>query len=313
MNNVVKMFGRLLLAFNGFLYDWIRFVKYNGWRKKLKSSSFRDYYNAKLYHTLEKSLSYKEQKINSGLDNSKLLLSNLSFATTDNATFHDIVAAKVLKDFCSNKNQEFTDLLVRIPELPDFYGDCGAKTVSLESWNKSRLAEPELFFFGRSSLREYSDDVVEFDIIERALKLANKTPSSCNMQPWHTYLINNQEKLKAAIDIQSGNRGFGDKIKGLLIITVDQTAFISSSERYQHWIDGGMYSMSVVYALHSLGVASCCLNWSEDPRRDKLLRKTLGIKNEHSIMMMISYGWPDDTNKVCVSPRKPIESMLSII
>ncbi len=313
MKDFIKMFGRIILAFNGFIYDWNRFVRNNGWKKNLKDNNFRDYYNAKLYHTLEKSLSYKEQKLNSGIDNSNILLSNLQFSSKENETFHDVVGAKVLKDFCSDKGEKFLTIAQRIPGLSDYKGECGARNISLEDWNKTKLTNPEEFFLSRSSLREYSDSAVGLDMIERALLLASKTPSSCNMQPWHTYIISDEELLQIALETQSGNRGFGHKIKGLLIITVDQTAFISSSERYQHWIDGGMYSMSVVYSLHSLGIGSCCLNWSEDPKRDKLLRRQLGIQDKHSIMMMISYGMPDVMNKVCVSPRKPIKSTMTII
>ena len=49
----------------------------------------------------------------------------------------------------------------------------------------------------------------------------------------------------------------------LLIIAMDLKAFVPAHERYQHWIDGGMFSMSIIYALHSLGLSSCCLNWSK--------------------------------------------------
>lgn len=313
MIEIVKKVGRCILAFFGFAYDFLRFVRFNGWRKNLRDPEFRDYYNAKLYHTLEKSMSYKEQKAGAGIDNAKLLLNSLKNIQDQAPGFHDKVAAKILHKFCSGKDGEFQKIIENIPVIENTEEDFGYKNITKTEFDDMSLPNPENFFLGRSSLREYSSSEVPMDVIHRALNLAQKTPSSCNMQPWHTYIINSEDRLKRALEIQSGNRGFGHKIKGLLIITTDQLAFISSSERYQHWIDGGMYAMSVVYALHSLGVASCCLNWSEDPKRDLLLRREIGIRGNHSIMMMISFGWPEETNKVCVSPRKPVSSTTTVI
>lgn len=313
MEKGFKKLGRCVLALIGFAYDWTRYVKYNAWKKDLRDPTFRDYYNAKLYHTLEKSMSYKKQKDGAGIANSRLLLESLLHADYNAATFHDRIAAKVLRAFCANKGADFQTILDRVPNFQDIVADFGYRDVSSSEFSSMKLENPEQFFLGRSSLREYSEEPVNIEVVYRALKLAQKTPSSCNMQPGHTYIIRDAEKIRMSLNIQSGNKGFGHKIQGLLIVTADQQAFISSSERYQHWIDGGMYSMSVVYALHALGLASCCLNWSEDPKRDLLLRRTLGINHSHSIMMMISYGWPDAQNKVCSSPRKPVSDTFTEI
>ena len=69
--------------------------------------------------------------------------------------------------------------------------------------------------------------------------------------------------------------------------------------------------MSLIYALHSLGVASCCLNWSQSPKNDKLLRSLVDIKQNHTVIMMLAIGWPNIKNKVCVSARKPIQEVYS--
>lgn len=312
MMDFIKKVGRISFAGYGFLYDWLRFIKFNGWKKDIGKPLFRAYYSTKVAHTLEKSMSYKEQKACSGFDNAKLLLEILK-GHNENGTFSDRLAAKILQEFCVEKGQKFNELLNSMPGFQDIDSAVGSMKLLNSDFESMKLNNPELFFLGRSSLREYSGDEVDIDIVKRALVLAQKSPSSCNMQPCHVYLIKNPKLLLKAMNIQSGNRGFGHKINGLLLVTVDQTAFISSSERYQHWIDGGMYAMSIVYALHSLGVGSCCLNWSEDPRRDLRLRSDLGIRGEHSIVMFISYGWPEEENKVCVSPRRKFNETYTII
>ncbi|GAB6264343.1 nitroreductase family protein [Photobacterium sp. 53610] len=312
-----KSVGRCALAFYGFFYDWIRYIKNNGWKKNLNDKNFRNYFISKVYHTLEKSMSYKERRKGAAYSNAMLLLDTLYYVNEKDPGFHDLIAAEVLRNFCeldgNIDDPKFIDIKKKIPKLKASKSISGAKDVSLEEFYLGKLNDPEGFFKSRFSLREYDDLPVPQDVVFRALELAQKTPSSCNMQGWHTYLLSKDSLVKKALEIQSGNKGFGHKVKGVLIITCDQTPFISSSERYQHWIDGGLYAMSVVYALHSLGVASCCLNWSEDPKRDLLLRKEIGISDEQSVIMMISYGYPSKNNKVCVSPRRPLNENVTVL
>ena len=71
--------------------------------------------------------------------------------------------------------------------------------------------------------------------------------------------------------------------------------------------------MSIMYAFHSLGVASCPLNWSQTPKNDIGLRKMANIKNNHTIIMMMIIGYPDLDNKVCASTRRPFEDIYTEI
>jgi nitroreductase len=67
--------------------------------------------------------------------------------------------------------------------------------------------------------------------------------------------------------------------------------------------------MSLIYAFHSIGVATCALNWSAKPKNDLELRKKLNIKDNHTIIMVLAVGYPDENNIVCASTRRPIEEV----
>src|SRR3546814_17345465 len=83
----------------------------------------------------------------------------------------------------------------------------------------------------------------------------------------------------------------------LLILCTDLSAFDTAGERYQHWIDGGMFSMSLVWALHALGYSSCCLNWRKTPSEDRKIRKMSPIRPEHRILKLPEVGRRND-NKI---------------
>ena len=107
--------------------------------------------------------------------------------------------------------------------------DHGTMTHSSEDFQKGMLVSPESFFLSRYSLREFKTECVDEDIIKRAVSLAMKTPSVCNRQAWHVYHSSDKEVKEKALKYQSGNRGFGEKIPNIMVLTVDLKAFVPAS------------------------------------------------------------------------------------
>ena len=97
-------------------------------------------------------------------------------------------------------------------------------------------------------------------MIKKAISIAQSTPSVCNRQTWRTHVFLDKEQIKEILKYQNGNRGFGEDAAAILIVTASLPYFIGVGERNQAFIDGGMYAMTLVYALHSLGLGTCCLN-----------------------------------------------------
>ncbi|WP_435315028.1 nitroreductase family protein [Cellulophaga fucicola] len=308
---------RVLNGFNGFLYDFKRFLFYGGWRENLKDIDVRNYNTVMAYHGLEKSLSYKNRNSKSGWSNAERVFLRLKVAKSLNEYgYHDKAGKQVLLKFLKlSGNIESVRAKEMLREISSMNFESnenhGSLVKPLSDYKKGVLDNPENFFLTRYSLREFSGEVVGDEIIERAMKLAMKTPSVCNRQAWHVYHSKDKQVIKEVLSYQNGNKPFGEKTTNLLIITADLRAFFSGFEHYQHWIDGGLFSMSIMYALHSLGLASCPLNWSQTPKRDKALRKAIDIKPYETVIMMVAFGYPDDSNKVCSSARRPLEEVFS--
>jgi len=308
---------RIMKGFIGFSYDFKRFIAYGGWREDLKDVETRNYNSVMAYHGLEKSLSYKNRNPNSGWSNVARVFLRLKVANkTGDLGYHDKAAKQVLTKFLQlpvNVEQERSKKMLAELSLMDFESKDvhGAIHLSKEFFEKGMLPKPEDFFFSRYSLREFKQVVVDEQVIQRAVKLAMKTPSVCNRQPWHVYHSNDRETINKALSYQNGNRPFGVKVPNLMIVTTDLKAFFAGKEHYQHWIDGGLFSMSLMYAFHSLGLASCPLNWSQSPNGDKGLRKSINIRANQTVIMMIAVGFPDDENKVCSSSRRPLKEVYS--
>ncbi len=316
VKNLFRPVRDLVLIVGGFAYDYYRFVRYGGWHRSEKERL--NYYIVKIYHRIEKGLSFREQRRGAGIENAKALRAQLNKNTeADGLSFHEKIALKVLSDFAiqyEGPNEHVKDIEEFCERRRNYIpNQGGAKLYSQNLLRSGKLEDPEQFFLSRYSVRDFDSKDVDSDLVRRAIALALKTPSACNRQAWHVYHLSQRERIDQVLSLQNGNKGFGHEVHCLLIISADLRAFDTASERYQHWIDGGMFSMSIIMALHSLGLASCCLNWSKGPIDDIKLRKMIKLEGAHSVLMMLAVGYANDELKVCDSARRPIDEIYTSI
>jgi len=317
---LAKFLLRTAKTFVAYIYDLYRFLRYSGLNENLKNHFIRNYTVAKTYHALEKSLSFRKRKANSGWSQVRSLIDYHKIALKDDALgFHDRASIKVVESFLANsdpsiKEDDCADVEVFLKEalLENELDDTlhGARYIEPNELISAKLKKPEQFFLTRSSIRSFLNKKVDILAIERAVLFAMKTPTACNRQPWIIYHSSDEVVMKKALSLQSGNRGFGQEIPHLAVIAVDLRAYCSAEERNAHLVDGAMFASTLVYAFHALGVGSCCLNWSRMPSDDIALRESLNINPHYEIIMMIGFGYPDPEAKVCKSARKDASMVL---
>ena len=316
MYQYIKHIYRSFKALSAFRYDIFRYIFHSGMSGNMKNDSIRNYTITRTYHSLEKSLSYKKRDYNRGWGDAFRVASLFQVAKNKNSIkTQDLFGLNVLRKFISDaKNKKH----VKAQELKakvDTYNDPieenhGAKLLDVKDLNLGILKNPEGFFKSRHSIRYFENRKVEHHIIQKAINLAISSPSACNRQPWKVYLTDKPELRDLALENQSGNAGFGSQIPHLAIITTDLCAYEAAEERNASYVDGSLFSMSFIYALHSLGIGSCSLNWSRMPKHDKALRDKIKIDSSHNIIMMIGFGYPDLEGKICYSSRMPLDQVL---
>lgn len=162
----------------------------------------------------------------------------------------------------------------------------------------------------RRSIRNFASTPVSEDVIAQVVAMAQQSPSVCNRQSCKVHWTTERDNIDALLALQNGNRGFGHLAQGLFIVTSDLSIFHGLEERNQAWVDGGLFSMSLLYALSYLGLGACPLNWCVTPDRDTTLRARAGIPDTERVIMMIAFGHLPETFDVAVSMRDPVASAL---
>ncbi len=186
----------------------------------------------------------------------------------------------------------------------------GTRTITAATLQTCSGTLFEHFVDCRHSVRNFTERHVPDNEIVQAVRLAQRSPSVCNRQCWRVHVFTSEHDKGLVLHQQNGNAGFGHLADRVLLITADLRAFISTGERHQAYVDGGMFAMTLVYALLARGIASCCLNVCHSSSQDLALRRVCKIPKWEVPVMMIVVGYPPDSLQVAVSARKLTESML---
>jgi len=324
--SIIKLLERTLRYFKTlscYLYDFRRYARYSNTVHPEDNPQKLEARITAHYHVIEKGLSLKEIKPGFGQAVVNDLLHLLNFYvsknySTDNVQFISAIGA--LEDYIQfNKsvNADVSDveeivikLKARISGDTKIGGIIEINKIDILKLSKSDF---EQFVTGRHSIRNFTDETVDMSLINKAVKIASRTPSVCNRQSWKVYAVNEREKIDRLLSIQTGNRGFGHTVNMLLLVTSDLNYFDGAGERNEAFVDGGLFSMSLLYALYNVGLGAVSLNWAVAKNKDKQLRRLINIKKSENVIMYIAVGHFPDKIKVPYSTRKEPEDIITIV
>lgn len=216
-------------------------------------------------------------------------------------------AQSVLSEYVEYHDQQRYDLGTLLDEIKPWAepagGIGGYKELTKDEIIKQAQGNFETCAMSRHSIRNFSSESVPEETICDAVRIAQKSPSVCNRQSWRVYIAKDPEYKQKVLILQNGNKGFGHTADFVALITTDIRAFTGAHERNQPYIDGGLFAMSFMYALHSKGVGTCPLNWMVGPHIDRKLRKIVPIKPSENVIMMMVGGFMTERMKVPKSAR----------
>lgn len=304
---LLRMGGALI---GDHLYDLRRYLRWSHGTDTDRTEAQARHAIYKAYHGVEKGLSLQEPRPGFGRDKITVLTGKLdTYAQAQGSTLPAAVSAlHAYQDFNAQHGIDNAPL-AQFLQGQDNDGQGGTHQVTAEEIRTAGAGGGADFFRSRHSVRQYSDVPVDLELITEAVDRARKTPTVCNRQGPRVHVFENAQE---ALDWQPGNRGFGHLASRALVVTADLQAFSGAGERNQPFIDGGMFAMSLLYTLHSLGLGACPLAWSMPRGNDREMRKALKIPDSEVVIMMISVGHLPDTLEVARSHRFALEHFLHL-
>ncbi|WP_147677613.1 nitroreductase family protein [Algibacter pacificus] len=308
----IKLLKQLKVSYN---YDLKRYSKHSDTLKTDSSSKLIGKI-IRRYHVIEKGLTMPDTRLGFGKDRLIKLIENCidyveKYGTEDIQIKHAISVILEYEFFHRAMNFQLDDNLIyeinRVKNLEVTSNISEQRKESKDSYFKYTNSSFKEFALSRSSIRNFTEEEVSLDVIKNALELAQSAPSACNRQCWRTYVFTNKNKMNEILKVQGGNRGFGHLANKLIVIASDMSMFTNGDERNQVYVDGGIYAMNLLYALHYNNLAACILNCSNSVEKDLKLRQMCQIKDSEVFVAMIICGHPPENFKIAVSERYALE------
>jgi nitroreductase len=280
-------------------------------RESLKSWILQD------KHRIEKGLSLPEPRCGFGRDVLVRLDKNLqdykNIHEKDSVYYIGVGAYKAYAEFHKDFGYKLpSDIINLIESYKSEFTNEQTSVVGLKKISDSTISSIILsdFYESRSSCRKFNkNSVIPEHIFHEAIRIAKKTPSVCNRQPWRVHLFS-EDKVKKILSLQNGNTGFGKDVPYIAMITCDLKAFYAPAERNQAFVDGGLFSMSFLLAMHSLGIKTCALNWCDTFGVRRRFSKLKYIEQSEVVIMVIALGYADEEATCAKSPRLETESFI---
>ena len=283
--------------------------------KKIESELILD------YHGLEKGFLHDELRYRFAEHRVKRMIRNLEKINYDSSKSSQVsISLKVLSDYFklhlkNNVNIEdffsekiYNRIQENLKEEEEIY-----KVVSKSEYFKNVSGNFLDFSNSRKSIRSFSKELINIDVIKLVVDIAKNAPSVCNRQPVKVHFIQNKIKIDEILDIQGGLTGFRDNINQIIVLTSDRNYFFSVGERNQLYVDGGIFLMNLLYSLHYHKIATCCANWGKEYKDDLKAEKILDLKPSEKIICVVALGYIEDNIKYTLSKRRTVDEILTFV
>lgn len=188
----------------------------------------------------------------------------------------------------------------------------------------------------RRTVRDFSDEEIPFEIIERVIETASTAPSGANMQPWRFVVVKDaavKSQIRAAAEEEERRSYHGrmsdkwlkrlaplgtDEHKPFLeiapylivvfrITAVDETG--ESEPTYYSQESVGIAVGMLLAALHNAGLATL----THTPSPMKFLQEILGRPKTEVPFVLIPVGYPAENALIPDITRKPLEDVMILI
>lgn len=320
MKKLKMKIGQFLKIHWSFLTDMVYFykliIKYNASIHTDNDIEKMQYTLLRENHTIEKGLSLKNPKRGFGQQKVLNLLNRLNkylckYGETDKAFLYYPLGT--IKHYIAYTKANGTEIpiieerytsLVNKSGLIDIKEQGGVSQITKDEILKYCNTDFKSLLISRHSIRYFSNEDVAREKIEEALRLAQRTPSACNRQGWHTHVFQGEESINL-IKWQGGSHGFEDEIRTSILVTANLKAFLYY-EVHQAYVDGGLYAMNLINALHSLGLGTIPLSCGFAHSKLKGLNQFNISENEVPIVI-IGVGNLLNKFNVAISKRKDIK------
>ena len=169
------------------------------------------------------------------------------------------------------------------------------KPVDLSPYAPSPLSDEELsgfekVLYERRSVREWTDERVPDEIIEKILKAGLWAAHACNLQSIRYLVIREEDApgLFRGSDIPGGPVH--------IVVVQDMRVYRANPvmPTVNQLLDAGAAGQNIVLAAHAYGLGGCWLTYTSEQMKQRI-REFVGLPEDMRLVTYVDVGYPDQT------------------
>ena len=169
------------------------------------------------------------------------------------------------------------------------------ETVDLSPFKPTILNENDIkafenIIYERRSVREWKDEYVTDDVIDKVLKTGLWAAHACNLQSIR-YLVIREETSPGLF---KGSDIPGGPIH--IVILQDMRVYRANPimPESNQLLDAGAAAQNIVLAAHAYGLGGCWLTFTSEQMKQRI-REFVNLSDDYRMTTYIDIGWPDQT------------------
>ncbi len=156
----------------------------------------------------------------------------------------------------------------------------------------------------RHSIRRYAPIPIPSRLLDKAFDVARHAPSACNRQAYFFTVCQDPALVLRLATLAGGANDFANNIPCLVVVVGQLRAYFKDRDVHLAYIDASLAVMAFIYALETLGLASCCINWPNEAKAELEASELLGLSRDERVLLLVAVGYPAQDGLFCAAPKK---------
>ena len=152
----------------------------------------------------------------------------------------------------------------------------------------------------RRSIREYSDEPIAKDLLEKIVDAGRFAPTARNVQPWEFIVITEATTLKKLSELAENGR-FLVQAKACIAVFCAETKYYLE--------DGCAATCNIRLAATSLGIGSC---WVAGDKKDYCAQvaQILNVPAAYKLVSLVALGYPKSKDSFHLTEKRALKEMI---
>jgi len=152
----------------------------------------------------------------------------------------------------------------------------------------------------RRSIREYSNEPIAKEILEKIIDAARFAPTARNVQPWEFIVITEIPTLKKLSELAENGR-FLAEAKACIAV------FCSDTKYYLE--DGCAATCNILLAAAALGIGSCWVAGDKKPYALKVAQ-LLNVPIAYKLVSLVALGYPKPKDSFYLAEKRSLKEVI---